>query len=53
MAIEPLRVACIGMGWRPDVPADTIRRAGKLVSAGIPSAREGRRVEIAEILAIV
>jgi hypothetical protein len=51
MAFEPLRIACIGMGWRPDVLADTIRRSGKLVRAGILSAREGRRVEIAEILA--
>jgi len=53
MAFEPLRVACIGMGWWPDVITDTIRRSGKLVRAGILSAREGRRVKIAEILANV
>lgn len=30
MAIEPLRVACIGMGWWSDVLADAIRRSDKL-----------------------
>jgi predicted dehydrogenase len=30
MAIEPLRVACIGMGWWSDVLADAIQRSGKL-----------------------
>jgi predicted dehydrogenase len=30
---EPLRVACIGMGWWSDVLADAITRSGKLVIA--------------------
>ena len=30
MAFEPLRVACIGMGWWSDVLADATRRSGKL-----------------------
>jgi predicted dehydrogenase len=30
MAFEPVRVACIGMGWWSDVLADTIKRSDKL-----------------------
>src|SRR5260370_30302052 len=30
MAFEPLRVACIGMGWWSDVLADAIQRSKKL-----------------------
>jgi hypothetical protein len=30
MAVEPLRVASIGMGWWSDVLADAIKRSGKL-----------------------
>jgi predicted dehydrogenase len=30
MAVAPLRVACIGMGWWSDVLADAIGRSGKL-----------------------
>jgi predicted dehydrogenase len=30
VAAEPLRVACIGMGWWSDVLADAIQRSGKL-----------------------
>src|SRR6267142_2326536 len=30
MPFEPLRVACIGMGWWSDVLADAIQRSGKL-----------------------
>jgi predicted dehydrogenase len=30
MASDPLRVACIGMGWWSDVLADAIQRSGKL-----------------------
>jgi predicted dehydrogenase len=30
VAVEPLRVACIGMGWWSDVLADAIQRSGKL-----------------------
>ena len=28
--VEPLRVACIGMGWWSDVLADAIKRSSKL-----------------------
>jgi len=30
MAFEPLRVACLGMGWWSDVLADAMQRSGKL-----------------------
>src|SRR3954447_21496906 len=30
MSADPLRVACIGMGWWSDVLADAIQRSGKL-----------------------
>ncbi|MGQ0750154.1 MAG: Gfo/Idh/MocA family protein [Betaproteobacteria bacterium] len=30
MAFEPVKVACIGMGWWSDVLADAIKRSGKL-----------------------
>jgi predicted dehydrogenase len=30
MAFEPLRVACVGMGWWSDVLGDAIQRSGKL-----------------------
>src|SRR5438477_3862916 len=30
MTFEPLRVACIGMGWWSDVLADAIMRSGKM-----------------------
>lgn len=30
MAVEPVKVACIGMGWWSDVLADAIKRSGKL-----------------------
>jgi predicted dehydrogenase len=30
MAFDPVRVACIGMGWWSDVLADAIQRSGKL-----------------------
>ena len=30
MAVEPLRVACIGMGWWSDVLADAIKRSDKI-----------------------
>ena len=30
MSVEPLRVACVGMGWWSDVLADAIKRSGKL-----------------------
>ena len=30
MSAEPLRVACLGMGWWSDVLADAMQRSGKL-----------------------
>src|SRR3954452_24009908 len=30
MSADPLRVACIGMGWWSDVLADAIQRSGKI-----------------------
>ena len=30
MAFEPVRVACVGMGWWSDVLADAMKRSGKL-----------------------
>ena len=32
MAIEPLRVACLGMGWWSDVLADAILRTEEAVT---------------------
>ena len=34
MSADPLRVACIGMGWWSDVLADAIQRSGKLEIRG-------------------
>ncbi len=45
MAFEPLRVACIGMGWWSDVLADAIQRSGKLkIVACYTRSQEKRRV---------
>ncbi|HEY4724131.1 MAG TPA: Gfo/Idh/MocA family oxidoreductase, partial [Anaerolineae bacterium] len=43
MAIEPLRVACIGMGWWSDVLADAIKRSGKLKIVACYSRSEQKR----------
>ena len=40
---EPLRVACIGMGWWSDVLADAIRRSGKLKIVACYTRSEGKR----------
>jgi len=42
-AIEPLRVACIGMGWWSDVLADAIKRSGKLAILACFSRSEDKR----------
>jgi len=42
-AQEPLRVACIGMGWWSDVLADAIRRSKKLEIAACFSRSEQKR----------
>ncbi len=43
MAIEPLRVACIGMGWWSDVLADAIKRSSKLKIVACYSRSEQKR----------
>ena len=43
MALEPLRVACIGMGWWSDVLADAIKRSGKLTIEACYSRSEQKR----------
>ena len=43
MALEPLRVACIGMGWWSDVLADAIKRSGKLKIEACYSRSEQKR----------
>src|SRR6266852_3693315 len=41
--MEPLRVACIGMGWWSDVLADAIQRSGKLKIVACYSRSEDKR----------
>jgi len=41
--VEPLRVACIGMGWWSDVLADAIKRSGKLKIVACYSRSEQKR----------
>jgi predicted dehydrogenase len=48
MAIEPLRVACLGMGWWSDVLADAIKRSGKLEIISCYSRSEDKRQKFAE-----
>ncbi len=43
MAFEPLRVACIGMGWWSDVLADAIQRSGKLKIVACYTRSEAKR----------
>src|SRR5262245_22553591 len=47
MSFEPLRVACIGMGWWSDVLADAIKRSGKLTIAACYSRSEDKRQKFA------
>src|SRR5438046_3668058 len=47
MTSEPLRVACIGMGWWSDVLADAIKRSGKLTIAACYSRSEEKRDKFA------
>lgn len=44
---DPLRVACIGMGWWSDVLADAIKRSGKLSIVACYTRSEGKRVAFA------
>jgi predicted dehydrogenase len=47
MAIAPLRVACIGMGWWSDVLADAMKRSGKLKIVACYSRSEQKRQSFA------
>ena len=47
MAIEPLRVASLGMGWWSDVLADAINRSGKLTITACYSRSEEKRAAFA------
>jgi predicted dehydrogenase len=47
MSTEPLRVACIGMGWWSDVLADAIVRSGKLKIAACYTRSEEKRAKFA------
>ena len=44
---DPLRVACIGMGWWSDVLADAIQRSGKLTIAACYSRSVEKREKFA------
>ena len=43
MAAEPLKVACIGMGWWSDVLADAMKRSGQFEIAACYTRSEGKR----------
>src|SRR5881396_3831309 len=43
MSADPLRVACIGMGWWSDVLADAIQRSGKLEIRGCYTRSDEKR----------
>lgn len=47
MAVEPLRVASIGMGWWSDVLADAIKRSGKLEIVACYTRSEEKRAAFA------
>ena len=47
MSAEPVRVACIGMGWWSDVLADAIVRSGKLKIAACYTRSEEKRAKFA------
>jgi predicted dehydrogenase len=48
MSTDPLRVACIGMGWWSDVLADAIQRSGKLQILSCYTRSEDKRQKFAE-----
>jgi predicted dehydrogenase len=48
MAVEPLRVACLGMGWWSDVLADAMKRSGKLKIVSCYSRSQDKRQKFAE-----
>ena len=45
--VEPLRVACLGMGWWSDVLADAIKRSSKLKIVACFSRSEQKRAAFA------
>ena len=45
--VDPLRVACIGMGWWSDVLADAIQRSGKLEIRGCYTRSDEKRKNFA------
>jgi len=45
---EPVRVACIGMGWWSDVLADAIQRSGKIKIAACYTRSEDKRTAFAK-----
>ena len=47
MSAEPLRVACVGMGWWSDVLADAIKRSGKLKIVACYTRSEAKRAAFA------
>jgi predicted dehydrogenase len=47
MAFEPLRVACIGMGWWSDVLADAVVRSGKLAIVACYTRSQDKRQKFA------
>jgi predicted dehydrogenase len=47
MTSEPLRVACIGMGWWSDVLADAIKRSGNLTIAACYTRSDDKRQKFA------
>jgi predicted dehydrogenase len=47
MAVAPLRVACIGIGWWSDVLADAIARSGKLAIAACYTRSPDKRAAFA------
>src|SRR5712691_12137463 len=47
MPFEPLRVACIGMGWWSDVLADAITRSGKLAIVACYTRSDDKRRKFA------
>ena len=42
---DPLRVDCIGLGWRSDVLADAVQRSGKLSIVASYTRSEDKRGE--------
>jgi predicted dehydrogenase len=47
MSVEPLRVACVGMGWWSDVLADAIVRSGRLKIVACFTRSEEKRAKFA------